>query len=208
MIFLLMDSMRMQPLKSENYMLSAGMSIILCLAVLQDQEKVRRKKVPAVNGGENVRVESTSAVQSQYVDVKVVSDPGVVGATQHNRFSTQTSSAPAPGISTATANATAISMPGIASSVSLPCTDVFTLERLKQEKAKAAQKNSLIGGKGVDMGVKKKVKKKTENLMGELPLHPEKSCHQGDDKKQHKHPSGLLQNVPVSQATMNTDMSR
>lgn len=179
----------------------------VCQSVLQDHEKARRKKVPAVNAEETVRVESTSAVPSQYVDVRVVSDPIMAVSTQQNRFPTTSSSAPL----SAPAIATAVNPTSIASSVSMPSTDVFTFESLKQEKAKATQKNSQIGGKIVDMSVKKKVKKKAENLMGELPLRPEKlSSHQADDRqKQHKHAAaGQFQNVPVNQITMNSNLSR
>lgn len=177
----------------------------------KDHEKAKRKKVPAVNSEESVRVESTSAVQSQYVDVRVVSDPIMAVSTQQNRFPTTTSSAPLPLPLPAPATASAINPTSIASSVSMPSTDVFTFENLKQEKVKATQKNSQIGVKVVDMSVKKKVKKKAENLMGELPLRPEKlSSHQGDDRqKQHKHAAaGQYQNVPVNQFTINSNLSR
>uniref|UniRef100_A0A803LHH8 Hpc2-related domain-containing protein n=1 Tax=Chenopodium quinoa TaxID=63459 RepID=A0A803LHH8_CHEQI len=154
----------------------------------KDQEKIRRKKVLAANTEETVRVESSSAVQSQFVDTKMVSDPSIAVATQQNRFSTVTSVAPA----TTTAVSTSI-----ATSVSIPPTNVPNFERLKQEKVKVTQNNSLIDGR-IDMGVKKKVKKRTENLLGEIPLRSEKlSSHQGDDRqKQPKHAAtaGQLQN--------------
>ncbi|KNA12686.1 hypothetical protein SOVF_123830 [Spinacia oleracea] len=150
----------------------------------KEHEKARRKKVAATNTEETVRVESSSAVQSQqYVDGRVVSDPTIAVVTQQNRISTMTSTAPA------------TSAPISTTSMSIPSTNMPNFERLKQEKVKV----TVIDGRPVDMGVKKKVKKRAENLMmGELPLRFEKpSSNQGDDRqKQHnKHTAGQLQNA-------------
>lgn len=162
----------------------------------KDQEKVRRKKVPATNTEETVRVESSSAIQSSYVDARLVSDPSVASVAQQNKLSTMTSTTPA----TTTTTSTAINT-SIASSVSMPSTHLPNIERLKPEKMKVTQNSSLIDVRIVDMGVKKKVKKRAENLMGELPLRPEKlsSHHVEDKQKQHKHVATagqIQQNAP------------
>ncbi|CAO2834245.1 unnamed protein product [Amaranthus hypochondriacus] len=155
----------------------------------KEHEKVRRKKLPATNPEETVRVEASSAVQSQYVDIRLVSDPSMAVLTQQNRFPTITNAAQA---------ATAGMNTNVSSSVSMPSTHMPNVDRLKQEKVKATHSSSLMDGKIVDASVKKKVKKRAENVMGELPLRPEKlSSHQGDDRqKQQKHTAaaGQVQN--------------
>lgn len=153
----------------------------------QDHEKARRKRAPTSNTEETVRVESSSAVQSHYVDVRVVSDPTLASITQQNRFSSLASTAPmAAPINTS-----------ISSSLSISCTNAPHLERMNQEKVKVNHDQPIIDGRPVNLGAKKKVKKRAENVMGGLPLRPQKlPSHQGDDKHKHKHVSGQIQAAP------------
>ncbi|KAL9245135.1 hypothetical protein vseg_018820 [Gypsophila vaccaria] len=124
----------------------------------KDQEKIRRKKMD-----NTVRLESSIGAQSQYVDVKMASDPNMSAHTQHNRVSTSFG-----------VGSTVSPMTTSPASAFSPSTHVPNLDRPKQEKVKGTHIQDSRAVDGFQTGVKKKVKKRAENLVGEAQTRPEK----------------------------------
>ncbi|KAK9748900.1 hypothetical protein RND81_02G088900 [Saponaria officinalis] len=141
----------------------------------KDQEKIRRKKMVATNTDNTVRLESSIPPQSQYVDTKMVTDPNITALTHHNRVSTSFGAG-----TTITPMNTA---PPFSPSANVPIHD-----RPKHEKVKGAHISDSRVVEGLHMGVKKKVKKRAENLVGEAQA-------QDRSEKLSSH-AVSLQNVP------------
>ncbi|KAJ8450329.1 hypothetical protein Cgig2_004786 [Carnegiea gigantea] len=153
----------------------------------QEKEKIRRKKLAATKIEDTVRTETSAAAQPQFVELRLgTSDPGIAVVSQPSRL-----------ISSATGSATGTQV-GPTHIAALPAPNVLNFERSKQDKMKGMQNSSLTEMRNVDgVVLKKKVKRKTENLV-DGHLRPEKlsSLHGDAKQKLSKHASTPLQSTP------------
>lgn len=153
----------------------------------KEKEKIRRKKLAATKIEDTVHTETSAAAQPQFVELRLgTSDPGIAVVSQPSRF-----------ISSTTGSATGTQV-GPTHVAPLPAPNVLNFERSKQDKMKGMQNSSLTEMRSVDgVALKKKVKRKTENLV-DGHLRPEKlsSLHGDDKQKLNKHASTPLQSTP------------
>ncbi|XP_030524393.1 ubinuclein-1-like [Rhodamnia argentea] len=120
----------------------------------EDQEKMRRKKMLAPKTEESVRVEGLSVAQPQQPPERLPIDSGIHGSTSASR--------------------TIHSPTAATARVPSPSANVSS-DRIKQEKTKVSSSNFLEDARqGEAILPKKKVKRKQEVDLNEMPIHSEK----------------------------------